>query len=139
MLFVFLEDNSMSQKLNRLTISSVFSPATNRKLSMVSSPSLKRKLNDESNVQSPAKMIKNNAQLDKNLNEELVLIYKSKKHAEKMPSLVEQTFLYRRSIIENTTCIFQDLLIQFEYLTHQKNVNTKNLKFNLKNLPYFIF
>ena len=52
---------------------------------MVSSPSLKRKLNDESNVQSPAKMIKNNPQLDKNLNEVLVLIYKSKKHAEKMP------------------------------------------------------
>ena len=74
--FCILEDNFMSNKLNRLTKSSVFSPATNRKLPtvpMVPSPSLKRRLNDEPNVQSPAKMFKNNAQLDKNLNEELVL------------------------------------------------------------------
>lgn len=55
------EDNFMNNKLNRLTISSVFSPATNRKLPTVPSPSLKRKFNDEPNVQSPAKMFKNNA------------------------------------------------------------------------------
>ena len=54
-----------------------------------------------------------------------------------MPSLVEQTFFHRRSIIENTNCIFQDLLIQFEYLTHQKNVNIKTLNLILKKNHLF--
>ncbi len=62
--------------------------------------------------------------------EELVVLFYSKKHKEKLPSLVEQTIVYRRCIIENNNGDFLYLLDQFKYLTDTKNVNYF-LDFNL--------
>jgi hypothetical protein len=67
-----------------------------------------------------------------------VVLFYSKKHKEKMPSLVEQTFVYRRSIIENNNGAFLDLLDQFKYLTDTKNVNYF-LDFNLSIKLLFLF
>ncbi len=39
-----------------------------------------------------------------------------------MKTIVEQTFKYRRSIIENGSSQFLDLLNQFKYLTDVNNV-----------------
>ena len=78
----------------------------------------------------PMKNIVHDHLHSKSLSEELVVLFYSKKHKEKMPSLVEQTFVYRRSIIENNNGAFLDLLDQFKYLTDTKNVNSF-LDFNL--------
>jgi hypothetical protein len=60
------------------------------------------------------------------LSDELVLLFKSKKHKEKMPELVQQTFVYRRSIIDNNDRGFLVLLDDFRFLTDIKNVNYSN-------------
>jgi hypothetical protein len=63
------------------------------------------------------------------LSDELVLLFKSKKHTEKMPELVQQTFVYRRSIIENDKRGFVVLLDDFRFLTDIKNVNNTLYEF----------
>jgi hypothetical protein len=103
------------------SFSNVVSPSPNRK--MKASPSVKRKLQDASEDKSNKSKLIKKSNIDKSLSEELVVLFYSKKHKEKMPSLVEQTFVYRRSIIENNNGAFLDLLDQFKYLTDTKNVN----------------
>ena len=55
-----------------------------------------------------------------------MLLFKSKKHKEKMPELVQQTFVYRRSIIDNNDRGFLVILDDFRFLTDIKNVNYSN-------------
>ncbi len=71
-----------------------------------------------------------NTNLEKHLHDELLAIFKTKKNREKMITIVEQTFKYRRSIIENSSFQFLDLLDQFKYLTDVQNV---------RELIFFIF
>ena len=114
------------------SFSNVVSPSPNRKMKALAlaSPSVKRKLQDASEDKSNKSKLIKKSNIDKSLSEELVVLFYSKKHKEKMPSLVEQTFVYRRSIIENNNGAFLDLLDQFKYLTDTKNVNYF-LDFNL--------
>ena len=63
-----------------------------------------------------------NTNVDKHLHEELMAIFKSIKNKDKMIDIIEQTFKFRRSIIENGNSQFFDLLEQFKYLTDIKNV-----------------
>jgi len=71
-----------------------------------------------------------NTNLEKHLHDELLAIFKTKKNREKMITIVEQTFKYRRSIIENSSFQFLDPLDQFKYLTDDQNV---------RELIFFIF
>lgn len=107
-------------------MSNVFSPTTTRKIQnlTIDSPSSSKRKHaesDEAKLKS-AKVVKN-GNIDQMLSEELKELYKSKKHKEKMPSLVQQTFKYRRSIIENNSGTFLDLMNEFKFLTDIKNVS----------------
>ena len=66
-----------------------------------------RELENESKV--------DKSSLEANLHEELILIYKSKKNK-------DQTFKYRRSVIESSNSKFFDLFDQFKFLSDIKNV-----------------
>ena len=61
--------------------------------------------------------------LEKNLHDELILLCKSKKNKEKIITLIEETFKYRRNIIENSNSDFLDLIDKFYYLSDIKNVS----------------
>jgi hypothetical protein len=101
------------------------SPTINRKFGefKLGSPPVKRKpANDDAVGRDNVSKLKKNENLEKNLNEELVLMYKTRKNKDKMPSLIQQTFVYRRSVIENNNSNFQDIMDQFSYLTDLKNV-----------------
>jgi hypothetical protein len=105
---------------------------------MLGSPSVKRKIvsdqDEEKQILSlpitkktpkkPSSDVFNriDSSLEKNLHEELLAIFKTKKNRDKMITIVEQTFRYRRSIIENGSSQFLDLLNQFKYLTDVNNV-----------------
>ena len=60
-----------------------------------------------------------------------------------MLPIIEQTFKYRRNIIENYNTVFLDLLDKFKYLTDVKNVSYNNrflfkviYKFNYLSLKW---
>jgi hypothetical protein len=98
----------------------------------LNSPQVKRKAiihdssDDEVDTKSQSKYLKTHENFEKSLHEELLLIFKSKKNKEKMLPIIEQTFKYRRNIIENNNTVFLDLLDKFKYLTDVKNVSYEN-------------
>jgi len=94
----------------------------------ISSPQTKRRYDDVEIPLSQSKLLKK-VDCDKSLSDEIVLLFKSKKHKEKMPELVQQTFVYRRSIIENDNRGFVVLLDDFRFLTDIKNVNNALYEF----------
>jgi hypothetical protein len=55
-----------------------------------------------------------------------------------MLPIIEQTFKYRRNIIENNNTVFLDLLDKFKYLTGVKNVSYNN-RFLFKVIYKLIF
>ena len=79
-----------------------------------------------------------NTNVERNLHDELMLIYKSKKNKDKMIPIIEQTFKYRRSLIESSNCRFDELINQFKYLIDVKNVRLELLSNNLL-LITFVF
>ena len=130
---------------------SILSPTLGRKMKAVSlnSPQVKRKAlihdssDDEVDTKSQSKYLKTHENFEKNLHEELLLIFKSKKNKEKMLPIIEQTFKYRRNIIENNNTVFLDLLDKFKYPTDVKNVSYNNrflfkviYKFNYLSLKW---
>jgi len=98
----------------------------------LNSPQVKRKAiihdssDDEVDTKSQSKYLITHENFEKNLHEELLLIFKLKKNKEKMLPIIEQTFKYRRNIIENNNTVFLDLLDKFKYLTDVKNVSYNN-------------
>jgi acetolactate synthase small subunit len=118
------------ENVNKLL--NVLSPSTSRKMNglSLSSPGIKRKHHDVETINeqisaSESKSVRR-VNCDKSLSKELVLLFNSKKHKEKMPELVQQTFVYRRSIIDNNDRGFLVLLDDFRFLTDIKNVNYSN-------------
>ncbi len=55
-------------------------------------------------------------------------MYKTRKNKDKMPSLIKQTFVYRRSVLENNKSTFQDIMDKLSYLTDLKNVKKDKFK-----------
>ena len=55
-----------------------------------------------------------------------------------MIPIIEQTFKYRRSLIESSNCRFDELINQFKYLIDVKNVRLELLSNNLL-LITFVF
>jgi hypothetical protein len=55
-------------------------------------------------------------------------MYKTRKNKNKMPSLIKQKFVYRRSVIKNNKRTFQDIMDKFSYLTDLKNVKKDKFK-----------
>ena len=113
----------------------VFSPTTTRKIQKltIASPAAKRKHAKPGEAELKSAKIVKNGNIDQMLSEELKDLYKSKKHKEKMPSLIQQTFTYRRSIIENNSGGFLDLMNECKFLTDIKNVTYHLLIFFCKS------
>ena len=87
------------------------SPNLSRILSsfIITSPQVKRKAANPLENNFISKHSKHELNSEKTLHDQLILIYKSKKNKEQMPALVEQTFSFRRSFIENSNKTFIEL------------------------------
>ena len=67
----------------------------------LSSPQVKRKPSkDDYHDSDNSAKLRKNENFAKHLHEELLLLYKTKKNKDQMPSLIQETFQYRRSLIE---------------------------------------
>ena len=97
----------------------------NRKITefKILSPQLKRKGKKDLNLDSPSKLIKQEIDFEKQLHHELQQLFKTKKHKEKMPLLIEKTFNYRRGLIENNSATYLDLMEDYSYLIDPKSVS----------------
>ncbi len=127
------------------------SPGLSRKLLNVSiaSPCSKRKsssehpssklIRKEETVEKSSVNSKNKVDYENNLHVELLSLYKSKSSTikEKIPSMIEQTFKLRRSIIESENTNFCDLIERFNYLLDIKNVIIKAILINIISLYSF--
>jgi hypothetical protein len=121
-----------AQTKSSLADTNLGSPQIKRKVVNVDDDEiLSSKLTKKANNKASSDIFKPiNTNLEKHLHDELLAIFKTKKNREKMITIVEQTFKYRRSIIENSSFQFLDLLDQFKYLTDVQNV---------RELIFFIF